>query len=56
MKTIYISFRQTGRGLTRLRNSNYLFEHNRDARGRFCTTYYTDSCGNIMFVRIPKDK
>ena len=58
MKTIYVSFRRTDSELRYLgqfnfqelisRNSDYLFEHNRDRRGRFCTPYYTDGCGNIV--------
>ena len=56
--TIYVSFRRTDSELSYLgqfnfqelisRNSEYLFEHNRDSRGRFCTPYYTDGCGNIV--------
>ena len=58
MATIYVSFRRTDSELRYLgqfnfqelisRNSDYLFEHNRDRRGRFCTPYYTDGCGNIV--------
>ena len=56
--TIYVSFRRTDSELRYLgqinfqelisRNSDYLFERNRDRKGRYCTPYLADGSGDVV--------
>ena len=58
MATIYVSFRETDSELRYLgqfnfqelisRNSDYLFERNRDRKGQYCTPYLADGSSDVV--------